>query len=84
MGRLLEIALEVIFIYFMYKLIFDFIIPVYHSGKKMHENMKKMQDQMQGRMNQQQQNHHDAPPAPKQNNIKEGDYIDFEEVKDSH
>lgn len=46
--------------------------------------MKKMQDQMQGRMNQQQQNHDDTPPVPKQNNIKEGDYIDFEEVKDSH
>lgn len=84
MGRLLEIALEVIFIYFMYKLIFDFIIPVYRSGKKMHENMKEMQDKMQGRMNQYQQNNNDTPPAPKQNNIKEGDYIDFEEVKDSH
>lgn len=80
MGRLLEIALEVIFIYFMYKLVFDFIIPVYRSGKKMHENIKEMQ----GRMNQQQQNNYDTPPAAKQNNIKEGDYIDFEEVKDSH
>lgn len=84
MGRLLEIALEVIFIYFLYKLVFDFIIPVYQSGKKMHDNIKNMQDQMQGRMNQQQQNRYDAPPPPKQNSIEEGDYIDFEEVKESH
>lgn len=82
MGRLLEIALEVIFIYFLYKLVFDFIIPVYRSGKKMHDNIKTMQDQMQGRMNQQQQ--YNAAPPPPRNNIKEGDYIDFEEVKDSH
>lgn len=84
MGRLLEIALEFIFIYFLYKLIFDFIIPVYRSGKKMHDNIKEMQDQMQQRMDQQpQQRSYNASQPPPQNHIKEGEYIDFEEVKDS-
>lgn len=84
MGRLLEIALEVIFIYFLYKLVFDFIVPIYRSGKKMHQNIKEMQDQMHQRMNRQQPRPEEATPPPPQNNLKEGEYIDFEEVKDSH
>ncbi|MGH2644515.1 MAG: hypothetical protein ACRDE2_11240 [Chitinophagaceae bacterium] len=83
MGRLLEIALEGIFIYFLYKLVFDFIIPVYRSGKKMHDNIKNMQDKMQQGMDQNRQNQYNTTTPPQQN-IKEGDYIDFEEVKDSH
>lgn len=85
MGRLLEIALEVIFIYFLYKLVFDFIVPIYRSGKKMHENIKEMQNQMKQRMDQQQQKPFNAPPpSPQPGSLKEGEYIDFEEVKDSH
>ncbi len=85
MGRLLEIALEFIFIYFLYKLIFDFIVPVYRSGKKMHDNIKEMQDQMQQRMDQQPpQRSYNASQPPPQSTIKEGEYIDFEEVKDSN
>lgn len=85
MGRLLEIALEVLFIYFLYKLVFDFIVPIYRSGKKMHENIKEMQDQMKQRMDQQQQKPFNAPPpSPQPGSLKEGEYIDFEEVKDSH
>lgn len=80
MGRFLEIVLEVLFLYFLYKLVFDFIIPVYKSSKKVHQHVKEMQDRMQDHLRQQQQkNHQSPPPAPK---VKEGEYIDYEEVRE--
>ena len=70
---------ELFIIYLLYKLIFDFIIPVYESSKKIKKQFGEMHDKMQNDIKNYQG--HQAPaqsePAPK----KEGDYIDFEEVK---
>jgi hypothetical protein len=70
---------ELFLIYLLYKLIFDFIIPIYESSKKIKKQFGEMQDKMQNDINNY-QNHpktSSTEPAPK----KEGDYIDFEEVK---
>lgn len=84
MGRFIEIALEIIFIYFLYRLVFDFIIPIYRSSKKVHKHVKEMQDRMQDHIRQQQQRQqpNNAPPPP-QPRVREGEYIDYEEVKES-
>jgi hypothetical protein len=82
MSRFLEIALEILFIYFLYRLVFDFIIPIYRSSKRVHEHMKEMQDRMQDQLRRQRQNENAASAQTQKSKVKEGEYIDYEEVKD--
>lgn len=74
-----ETVAELFLLYLLYKLIFDFIIPVYESSKKIKKQFGEMQDKMQNdpRNYQGPQAPAHPEPAPK----KEGDYIDFEEIK---
>lgn len=67
----------------LYKLVFDFIIPVYRSTKQVRRQMSDMQQHMRNQYQQQQQaQQQSAPrPAPAQKVADKGDYIDFEEVK---
>jgi hypothetical protein len=81
MGRFLEVALEFLFIYFLYRLVFDFIIPIYRSSKKVKEHMEEMQHRMQDSLHQQQR-HANTPPPEKAKRVREGEYIDYEEVKE--
>ncbi|WP_291908638.1 DUF4834 family protein [Chitinophaga sp. CB10] len=73
----------------LYKLVFDFIIPIYRSTKVVRRQMADMQEAMrqqyeqqqaaqQGYSTQQQQQPPVSRPAPKPD---KGDYIDFEEIK---
>lgn len=74
-------AAELFLLYLLYKFIFDFIIPVYESSKKIKKQFGEMQEKMQNNMNQYQNQQKPAQsPQPKPVQ-KEGDYIDFEEVK---
>ncbi len=77
MGGLLRLALELFVFYVLYKLVVDFIIPIYKTTK----NMKgKMQD-MSRKMDEQARNQQfSAPKEPESKPAKE-DYIDYEEVK---
>ena len=72
-------AAELFLIYLLYKLIFDFIIPVYESSKKIKKQFGEMQDKMQNDINKYQShpNRAEPEPAPQQ----ESDNIDFEEIK---
>lgn len=72
-------AAELFLIYLLYKLIFDFIIPVYESSKKIKKQFGEMQDKMQNDIKNYQS--HQNPVRPEPAPQKEGDYIDFEEVK---
>jgi uncharacterized protein YybS (DUF2232 family) len=78
---LAEVFFYAIVIYLIYKIIFDFIVPVSHAGKQMKQQFHDMHDQMRQRSNNYQQR------PEQQNNRQEkskrvvGDYIDFEEVK---
>lgn len=78
-----KILFELFLIYLAYKLIFEFIIPVYKSTKQMKQKMADLQEKME---NQQRQN--EASPSSggtgsvsKQNKSVGGDYIDYEEIK---
>jgi hypothetical protein len=88
MGRILEIVLEGLFIYFLYRFIVGFVIPVYRSTKQVRNRMHEMQDRMNDHIRQQQQrystNKAEQPSketSKNQTKGKEGEYIDYEEVK---
>ena len=65
--------------YFLYKFIFDFIIPLFRATR----HIKKQVNEFQNRMQQQQQEPAQQNTFTKQTTTpsKAGDYIEFEEVK---
>lgn len=78
---LFKILLELFTLYLVYKLIFDFIIPIYHTTKQVKQKVGEMQQKMNEQMAQQQ-----AQPFNETNNshspkAEKKDYIEFEEVK---
>jgi hypothetical protein len=78
--NIFRLAAELFLIYLLYKLIFNFIIPIYQSTKKIKKQFGEMQSKMQSDMNAyQNQPKPQQQPAPE----KEGDYIEFEEVPQS-
>lgn len=62
----------------LYRLIVNFILPVFRMSKLASERVRQMQDQMNNM--QQQSNQYNGHQQTSQR-IKEGDYIDYEEVK---
>ena len=77
--KLFELVAEIFVIYILYKFIFDFIIPIYNTTKKVKQQFGQMQEKMQEQMktyNQQQTTQ--TTPKPKSANE---EYIDYEEVK---
>lgn len=70
----------------LYKLVFDFIIPVYNSTKHVRRQVKDMQQHMREQFEQQQQQAPPPPPPRSSETVSakprdKGDYIDFEEIK---
>ncbi len=77
--KFIETALEIFLLYLLYKFIFDFIIPIYESSKKIKKQFGEMQDKMQNDMNKFQNHQNASQPEPTVK--KDEDYIDFEEIK---
>jgi hypothetical protein len=76
-----DIFLIAIAFYILYKLVFDFIVPVYKTTTHVKQQFKNMHDNMQ-----QQPNNFQKEPEPKKekaNTSSVGEYIDFEEVKEA-
>ncbi len=71
---------ELVVIYFLYKLIFDFIIPLYKSSKQMRGKIHEMHTKMREQQQTQQQKEKQEPPK-KQTIISKDDYLDYEEIK---
>ena len=61
--------------YLLYKLVFEFLLPVSKVTSQVRSKIKEMKEQQQ---NQHAQQSNKKPPEPIN---REGDYIDFEEVK---
>ncbi len=79
-----RIAFELFALYILYKLVFDFIIPVAKTTKQVKKQFTDMSQQMQEKMNsqqgsQQQTNYTNTSSAASTG--KNDDYIDFEEIK---
>lgn len=80
--NIFRLALELFVLYLLYKLIFDFIIPVAKTTKQVKKQFGEMSTQMQEKMNQQ-NNGVNSNNTGKQGSTapKSDDYIEFEEIK---
>lgn len=63
-------------IYFLVRFIFNFVIPVYRATRQMKGQVREFQERMQGQTPPPDFEQQQAKPK-----VKEGDYIDFEEIK---
>ncbi len=77
---LIRVIFELFVLYLLYKLIFDFIIPVYRTTKQVKQSVGEMQSKMNEHMQQQQSQFSSTADEKVQKPAKE-DYIEFEEVK---
>jgi len=67
-------------IYLFYKLLVDFIIPVYKTTRRIKKGFREMNERMGQQPGPFQQGRQAQKPEGEQK--KAGDYIDFEEVRD--
>ncbi|WP_298737113.1 hypothetical protein [uncultured Chitinophaga sp.] len=82
----MKILITIFLLWLAYKVIFDFIIPVYQSTKQVRQQMGDIQARMREQFQQQQSQQHRAQEQQQrathhQRPADKGDYIDFEEVK---
>ncbi len=77
---MLRILFYGLLIYLAYKVIFDLIIPVYKTTKKIKKGMREMDSRSNEQMKQQAgYQKKSSPSTSKKETI--DDYIDFEEIK---
>jgi len=67
--------------WFLYKLVFDFIIPVFRTTRIMKKKFREMHDRMQEQQTKQEGFAEQAPRQKATSKSRGEDYIDFEEVK---
>ena len=77
--NILRLAGELFLLYILYKLIFDFIIPIYQTTKKVKKQFGEMHNKMQEQMNA--YNRQQNSQAAEKEEAKKEDYIDYEEIK---
>ena len=69
-------------VYLAYRLIFNFIIPIYKTTRQVKKSFRDMQEQMRQHTDPYNQQATKNTPSQKTATGKKEDYIDFEEVKD--
>jgi hypothetical protein len=75
---MLRYILAVLLIYLAYKLVFDFIVPVYRTTKRVRQQFQDIKNRME---EQNQSSTQDNSSNSEQKPEKVGEYIDFEEIK---
>ena len=88
---MLKLIIAIFLLWLLYKVVFEFIIPVYQSTKQVRQQMGDIQERMRQQFQQQQQQQQQQQAQqqqrstgqrpPSQRPGDKGDYIDFEEVK---
>ena len=82
---IVRFILIIVAIYFAYRFVFHFLLPVYRASKRMQQQFRGMQDQMNqqmgGQHTQPQQQGTKATGNPNAQKSSSKDYIDFEEVR---
>ena len=67
--------------YLLFRVVFDFVIPIYRTTKKVKRTFREMNERMNQQNNMASARRPEAEPsANKKTPV--GDYIDFEEVKE--
>ncbi|MEJ7625524.1 MAG: hypothetical protein WKF35_01575 [Ferruginibacter sp.] len=79
--NIFKMLFELFLLYLAYKLIFDFIIPVYKTTKQMKEKVSEMQQKMDQQQKHNSQTTNASKSSSTANTAVGGDYIDYEEVK---
>ena len=83
--NILKLLFQLFLLYMLYKLVFEFIIPVYRASKRMKQDISQMQQKMQEQQQYQGGRRQDSyvEPTAKPNPGKAAskDYIEFEEIK---
>lgn len=70
-----------ILIYLLYRLIFDFIVPVSKATSQIRSNLKQMQQQQQRAAHDQRRQQPQPETGTKKSTKSGGEYIEFEEVR---
>lgn len=69
--------------YLVFRLVFDFIIPIYRTTKRVRKSFRDMHERMNGQTEQFSQQQTGTKQNQSSNNKGGvGEYIDFEEIKD--
>lgn len=77
---MIRILIWAIVAYCIYKVVFDFLIPIFRVSRRMKRQMREFQRRTNGEFeNYQKDNISKEQSAPKE---KSSDYIDFEEIKE--
>ena len=82
--NIFRIAFELFALYLLYKLVFDFIIPVAKTTKQVKKQFGEMNSRMQEQTNRQQAQQYQDNFSSKPSGEKKAsgdDYIEYEEVK---
>ncbi|MDQ6755937.1 MAG: hypothetical protein M3004_03290 [Bacteroidota bacterium] len=79
--NIIRLAGEIFLIYILYKLVFEFIIPIYQTTKKVKNQFGEMHNKMQDQMNTFTKQQNNTATKPAEQSAKKEDYIDYEEVK---
>jgi hypothetical protein len=74
--NIFRLAAELFLIYLLYRLVFEFIVPLYQSTKKIKKQFGQMQQKMQEDIDR-----YANQPNPAPSKKESEDYIDFEEIK---
>lgn len=86
---ILKYAFLAFVFWLLYKLVFDFIVPVYQSTKHVRRQMGDIQEHLRRQYQQQEEAQRQAAQAQQQQQQQratapkgsKGDYLDFEEIK---
>ncbi|MDB5203005.1 MAG: hypothetical protein JWQ27_2414 [Ferruginibacter sp.] len=80
--NILRLAFELFVLYILYKVIFDFIVPIYRTTKQMKGKMNDLQSRMYEQQQQaaRAQQQPTVPKSPEKRSSNE-DYIEYEEIK---
>jgi uncharacterized protein YneF (UPF0154 family) len=73
-----RVLLYIFLIYLAYRILFGFIIPLYRATRQVKNQFREMNERMNDYMKEQHSHSKQEPPKPGK---KEGDYIEFEEIK---
>jgi sortase (surface protein transpeptidase) len=75
---MIKAIFQLFLLYLLYKLVFDFIIPVYQTTKHVKKKMNEMQEKLQEQ--QKEYNNRTASTSQEKKSF-DDEYIDYEEVK---
>lgn len=67
-------------VYILYQFVFKLVLPLFKATSVMRQRVSEMNDARQQYEKQVHQNNNNYEPTPEKTKVKEGEYIDFEEI----